>query len=448
MPAVAIPIFLLTISLALVRPQLWRIKFDHATAALLGAFLTIVSGALPLDGVQHALSVLVQPVILIISLMILTLAAEKAGLFEVLAFYIATAAKGDARKLFAYIFLAGTVTGALFTNDAAVLIFTPLVFKLIEDVGGKTWSLSNKLPYYFAVLCVANLVGAFVISNPINILAASFFEIHFLEYASWMMFPAVVSMIVTYFVLWVFFRKSLPQGYDPPRAALPISGERRRFMVVSGCVLIVTLLGFFTDHLTEIPTWLIAFSSAMALLIYSAAIRPSSALEVIQGVGWDVIVFVVGIFIVVSGLKAAGLTEYLTRMIVLLSGTSFFSLTMVNGFAAAVSAAIMNNHPTIHMLAFTIEDLPLDPLWLDADKMWTKRMLVFSALIGADLGPKMLPIGSLAALIWFRILKDKGVAVSYSQYIKIGVPVTLAAVLLSLLALNLEIALVKLFFVR
>src|SRR5712692_3874745 len=126
----ALPILILTVSLALAKPRLGRIKIGHATAATLGALLSIITGAVPVHAAYQAMSVLLYPVVAIISLMILTIIAEQAGLFELLARQIARVAKGDGKALFTYIFFAGTVTGAVFTNDAAVLIFTPLVYKL------------------------------------------------------------------------------------------------------------------------------------------------------------------------------------------------------------------------------------------------------------------------------------------------------------------------------
>ena len=203
-------ILILTISLALKQPKVWKIKVTYAHAAVLGAFLTVMVGAVPYGSVLNELSVLVYPIITIVSLMVITLVAEDTGLFELLALYIARAAKGSGKRLFSYIFLSGAVMGAVFTNDATVLIFTPLVYKLIEEVRGESWDFSNKVPYYFAVLYIANLVGAFIISNPINIIVSSFFNVGFLEYAKWMIFPAITSMVVSYSFLLFFSGDQFP----------------------------------------------------------------------------------------------------------------------------------------------------------------------------------------------------------------------------------------------
>lgn len=446
MAAAAFPIFVLTISLALTRPRIWRLRIGPATAAIIGASLTVVLGAVSPAGAYQALVLLYQPAVAIISLMVLTLIAEQAGLFDRLAFYIGRLADGDGRRLFAYIFFAGTIAGSIFTNDAAVLIFTPLVFKLIDTVGDESWTLASKMPYYFAVLYVANLVGAFVISNPINIIVASFFNIEFPEYARWMVFPALVSVVVTYLGLKMFFGKAIPPSYDRFKLRRTVAPRRRGPMIVTAILLCVTLAGFFMERVLDIPIWLIAFLGAATLLLLSRLVGGVDVVQTLKGVGWDVIIFVIGIFVVVTGLRNAGLTYQIERLIIYLGGSDLFNLTAATGLVASVCSALMNNHPTAYALALAIEDMPLDPDIADPEKWMTKKMLVFAALIGGDLGPKMLPIGSLAAMLWFRMLRDRGVEIPYSLYIKIGIPVTLAAVLLSVLALNLEIILARLFF--
>lgn len=445
MPVAALPIFILTISLALARPQLWRLKINHAIAAMIGASLTLLVGAVPLAALSEALAILAYPVVAIVSLMVLTLIAEEAGLFALLAFQIARAAGGDGRRLFAYIFFAGATVGTVFTNDAAVLIFTPLVYRIIERVQEDSWDESNKVPYYFAVLYVANLVGALVISNPINIIVSGFFEIDFLEYARWMIFPAAASMLTTYYGLRIYFGAAIPRSYNASISGGDASPGRRRFMVLSAIVLCLALVGFFTEPLLGVPTWLIALIAALTLLTLAKVLERKDPVRILRGVGWDVIVFVVGIFIVVTGLKHAGLTDQIQSLITYLSGTSIFKSTMATSFVASICSAFMNNHPTAYVLALTIEDMTLDPDLADPEKWLVKKMLVFAALIGGDLGPKMLPIGSLAALLWFRILRNKGIHIPYSLYIKVGIPVTLAAVLLSVLTLNIEVLIARFF---
>lgn len=427
----SLSVLALTVGLSLSRPVLYRIRIEPAKAAIIGAVLTVIAGLLPRSALYRTLGFLLLPVLTIVSLMAITLIAEKAGFFQLLAWRIARAANGNGLRLFTYLFFTGTIIGTLFTNDAAVLILTPLVYHLIEEIADESWKAANKVPYYFAVLYVSNLVGAFIISNPINIIVSGWFGIGFVEYAQWMALPAVVSMIVTYFGMRFFFRRSIPvRCRKQPQSEIKVASSG--FMIASGMVLLLTLFGFFSEQLTGIPAAYVAAAGAIALAIVYKTLGRGSLVEITRGIGWDAIIFVVGIFIVVSGLRTAGFTDIIGNLIIKALVPGEQVATFATGFIAGSCSAFMNNHPVAGMMAMAIRDLNLADV--------STRVLAFSALIGGDLGPKMLPIGSLAALMWFRILRSKGVEISYWQYIKLGVPVTLAAILLSVLTLNLEYA--------
>jgi arsenical pump membrane protein len=427
----AFSILALTVSLSLARPRIGRIRVQHAIAGVLGAMLTVSLGIVPIELVTLAIKLLLFPVLTIVSLMVITLIAERAGLFDLLARSVAIGARGDGRRLFTFLFACGTVTGMFFTNDAAVLIFTPLVFQLVEQIQEESWTIRNKIPYYFAVLYVANLVGALVTSNPINIVVASLFKISFAEYARWMFLPALASILVTFAGLQVFFRRSIPRTFvvPPPR---PRGARDTRRILVSVSVLAATLAGFFTQGWTGIPTWLVAFGGAVILLGVDSTFGKGDPVRILKGVSWDVLAFVIGIFIVVLGLRHAGLTHQIGLTLGGLAERGTSTMTVGTSLIAAVLSSIMNNHPTADMMGWAIRDLSLPAL--------QTRALAFAALIGGDLGPKMLPIGSLAALIWFRLLRQRGVQIPYSLYVKIGVPVTLLAILASVLVLNAELA--------
>lgn len=425
----AVSVLALTVGLSLGRPRIGWLKIEHSRAALIGAFLSIALGILPVPAAISALGILAFPLLTIASLMIITVIAEQAGLFDLLARRLARDAGGNGWRLFAFLFFGGTVVGSVFTNDAAVLIFTPLVFHLAEDVADEGWGAGAALAFYFAVLYVGNLVGAFVISNPINIVVSAFFGIRFGEYARWMILPALVSIVVSFLGLALFFRKAMPSTYRIP-APPKLDTRHLRFLGVCVLVLALTLAGFFSEGWTGVPPWLVAFAGALVLLGLHAAMNGASPASVLRRVGWDVLIFVAGIFLVARGLREAGLTDSIGAFLAAVSGKSLWTLTFATGLVAAVSSAVINNHPTAQIMAHAIAGLGLPP--------FETRMAVFSALVGGDLGPKMLPIGSLAALIWFRILRNKGISIPYSLYIRIGVPVTLAAVFLSILTLNLE----------
>jgi len=424
---VALCILVLTLVLALARPAIGRFRFEHGSAATLGAGLTLITGLVPWDLAVNTVRMLSNPLLTIVSLMVITIVAERAGLLDWIMRRVLHAGRGSGPRLFTLVFVTGASVGMVFTNDAAILIFTPLVFAMVEEISDEGWSLREKLPFYFAVLYVGNLAGAFVISNPINIIVTSFFDIGFLDYALWMFLPAIASIAASYIGLRVAFRGRIPHTYNVSRV---VNTTLSPMAIASACVLLVTLLGFFAQGLSGVPIAVVAAAGALILLAFYRA-DGGMIMPMMREVGWDVIVFVVGIFIVATGARNAGLTQMLGDLIrdlgVLLNDDS---LLLSTSLVSAMCSSLINNHPTAGLMIWVVQDFGFDDI--------RSNLMVYAALIGGDLGPKMLPIGSLAALMWFRILRARGVDVSYWMYVKIGVPVTLLAIVMAVLVLHFE----------
>ena len=279
----------LTISVAIARPRVGSLHFHHSHAGVLGAILVVSFGLVQWDQLISALELLSLPIITIVSLMAITLIAEQAGVFSVLTQYIARLADGDGRRLLALLYVCGLITGTLFTNDAAILIFTPLVFALIEDVQEPSWTRANKIPYFFGVLYVANMTGALVIANPINIVMSRILNIGFMEYARWMFFPALVSMVVSYVGLRLHFGADVPARYTlPARFEAPV--KRRPYTLLCAGVLLATLIGFLSRIFPACRRGPSLSGAIVLCLLHTFVARKPLAPIIRDGIGWDVII--------------------------------------------------------------------------------------------------------------------------------------------------------------
>ncbi len=424
---IALGILVVTIGLAISHIKIGKITIDHAVAAMIGAILMvafrIVSGSIW----SVAAEFLYIPIMTITSLMTITFVAEYSGLFNSIVQYLVTKANGNGKKLYAYLFFFGSFLGMFFSNDAVVLLFTPLVIGLVENIKQVHWKLENKIPFYFAVLSMANLVGGLTISNPINVVVASRFDISFIEYAKWMILPAITCIFTTFIILYFTFKNTIPKKYIIPEVQ-PVSFEQKLFQIFVGITFgIVALCIMFLNK--SYSHFSLPIGAIISIVLYKTfSVEKISFL--LKEISWDLLVFMYGMFIVAMGLREAGLAQVFRNLFSVVSQSHFSFLSTMIGYVSAFSSAMINNHATVDFLTWVLKELNMN--------IHEIKMLAYSVIIGGDVGPKIFPLGSLAAIMWFGMLKKRGVNISFYKYISLGIPVSLVSIFFSLAMLNLE----------
>jgi arsenical pump membrane protein len=152
---------------------------------------------------------------------------------------------------------------------------------------------------------------------------------------------------------------------------------------------------------------------------------------VLRGAPWQVVVFSLGMYLVVYGLRNAGLTSYLTALLERCAGHGVWGAALGTGFMTAILSSVMNNMPTVLVGALAIDATSAHGV--------VREAMVYANVIGADLGPKITPIGSLATLLWLHVLADKGIRISWAAYFRTGIVLTLPILFLTLCALALRL---------
>ncbi|NOR56009.1 MAG: arsenical efflux pump membrane protein ArsB, partial [Sulfurovum sp.] len=182
------------------------------------------------------------------------------------------------------------------------------------------------------------------------------------------------------------------------------------------------LAGYFIGDHFNLPISLFALGGGLLFLAIASYAKTVKPAHIIKTAPWQVVWFSIGLYIVVYGLKNAGLTDYLHLVLADLAQRGDAIAVIGTGFIAAFLSAIMNNMPTIMIMDIALQDIP-------------NQALIYANIIGCNLGPKMTPFGSLATLLWLHVLSQKGVKIGFWQYSKFGLMVTPPVLLVVLLTL-------------
>lgn len=419
-------IFLATLILVIWQPRGLGIGWSASA----GALVALLTGVIHPSDIPVVWNIVWNATGAFVAVIIISLLLDKAGFFEWAALHVARWGRGNGRRLFILLVLLGAAVAALFANDGAALILTPIVIAMLVAL---RFSARATLAFVMAAGFIADTASLpLVVSNLVNIVSADYFGITFARYAAVMVPVNLVSVAATLAALVWFFRKDIPANYELAQLRRPIDAIHDRATFVTGWwVLALLLVGFFWLDDVGIPISAVAAVGAVLLLLVAARGHRISTREVLRGAPWQVVVFSLGMYLVVYGLRNAGLLEHLTALLERCAGYGVWGAALGTGFITAILSSIMNNMPTVLVGALAIDATTTTGV--------VREAMVYANVIGADLGPKLTPIGSLATLLWLHVLAAKDIQVSWGYYFRVGVVLTLPILLVTLCALALRL---------
>ncbi|MGJ7917644.1 arsenic transporter [Massilia sp. LXY-6] len=427
----AVLIFLATLSFVIWQPRGLGIGWS----ASIGAAVALLTGVIHLNDIPTVWHIVWNATGAFVAVIIISLLLDKAGFFEWAALHVARWGGGNGRRLFVMLVLLGAAVAALFANDGAALILTPIVIAMLAAL---RFSPRATLAFVMAAGFIADTASLpLVVSNLVNIVSADYFGIGFARYAAVMLPVNLVSVAATLAALVCFFRKDIPADYDLAQLKRPEEAIHDRATFLTGWwVLALLLAGFFWLDEVGIPISAVAAAGAILLLAVAARGHRISTREVLRGAPWQVVVFSLGMYLVVYGLRNAGLTAYLTavldRCAAFEGKAGIWGAALGTGFITAILSSIMNNMPTVLVGALAIDASSAQGV--------VREAMVYANVIGADLGPKITPIGSLATLLWLHVLSTKNIRISWADYFRIGIMLTFPILLVTLGALAVRLS--------
>jgi arsenical pump membrane protein len=410
-------IFIITLIFVIWQPK----NLQIGTTAVIGAIVALVLGVVSFTDVLTVTNIVWDATLAFIGIIILSMVLDEIGFFEWAALKMAKFSNGNGLKMFIYSILLGAFVSALFANDGAALILTPILL-------AKMRILNLNIRTIVAFLLAGGFISdsaslPFVFSNLTNIVTANYFNIGFVDYFLNMIIPFIVSVIVSIFFLWLLLRKDIPKTVDISLLKEPKSViKNMKLFYFSWVFLAILLAGYFIGDAYDLPISIFALGGGIIFLIIATISKTVEPIRIIKDAPWQVVWFSIGLYIVVYGLKNAGLTDYLTIVLKDLSLRGDTLAVIGTGFIAAFLSAIMNNMPTIMIMDIAMHDIG-------------NQAMIYANIIGCNLGPKMTPFGSLATLLWLHVLAKKGVKISFGQYSKFGLIITPPVLLLVLLAI-------------
>ncbi|MFC4302891.1 ArsB/NhaD family transporter [Cohnella boryungensis] len=431
--------FVFTMILILWRPRGLQ-EYIPATG---GALAVLLIGSVSLADLSVIAETVSGAAMTIIATIVIAMVLESIGFFYWAAEGLAARAKGSGYKLFVYVNLLCFLMTLFFNNDGSILITTPILIIVLRNLG-----LSNKqqIPYLLSGALIATASSAPIgVSNIVNLISLKIVHMDLYLHTMMMFVPSVCGLLLMFGLLFLVARKDIPRklplpamgsgyGYSHPRnhpLRAKLSDEelakRNRLMRNVFIFVFFVRISLFIASYAGIPVEWVAVGGSLALLVWRWVSMKVVPTDMLRKTPWSIFAFAFGMYVLIYGLHNIGLTEWLVEGFRPIVSGDLLNASLLMGLLMSLLSILFNNHPALMVGTLTLTNMNLDPISL--------KVAYLANVIGSDVGSLLLPIGTLASLIWFHILHKHNVKISWKVYVRFTVLVIPPTVVFTLIAL-------------
>lgn len=416
--------FLLTMTLIFWRPK----GINEAIPATLGAILVFISGSVTIADLGEISSKVSGAAITIMSTMVMAIALESFGFFHWVVGKMLNATKNSGIRLFWLTNLLCFLMTLFLNNDGSILITTPILILLLKYIGLKP---HQQIPYLISGAIIATASSAPIgVSNIVNLIALKIVGMDLYLHTVMMFVPATLGLLFLTCLLFMTFYKDLPKNLPEipkdisffgiihfhPLQSEPgknlVKKQTRLMTLVLIYVFMVRIMLFLASYI-GVSVSLVAVLCSIVLLGWRWCVLKISPLDMIKKAPWHIFVFAFNMYVIIFGLHNIGLTNQLIIYLKPVVSNSLLHASLIMGTLTALLSNIFNNHPALMIGTFALTEMGLDPI--------TTKTIYLANIIGSDIGSLLLPIGTLASLIWMHILRQNKVKISWKQYLKVTI---------------------------
>lgn len=426
--------FICTIVYIFSRPHV-----NEAIPATCGAFFVLLSGSVSLADLGTITETIGGAAVTIMATIVMAIVLESFGFFHWAAENLAEKSKGSGIRLFWYTNLLCFLMTLFVNNDGSILITTPILLLLLHRLGLKN---HEKIPYLLSGALIATASSAPIgVSNIVNLIALKIVNMDLYVFTAMMFVPATLGLVLLALLLYAYFYRGLPRKlrmhnlrlrnhFDHPlkgdTSIIPIE-KRTKFMGYILLFIFAVRVSLYIASYIHFPVPVMAVIGSLFLLAWRWFYLRIPPTDMLKKTPWHILVFAFSMYVIIYGLHNIGLTNWLINFFQPVVSGSLLQASIMMGGLVSILSNLFNNHPALMVGTLTLTNMGLDPL--------TLKISYLASVIGSDIGALLLPMGTLATLLWMHLLKKGKVKITWGEYLKVTSIVIPVTVLFTLVVL-------------